>query len=89
MPHPLLVFLLLTNLVAFLAMGLDKWRARRGARRTPERTLLLLALPGAAPGAWAGMQTFRHKTIKGSFRLKMFLVSSVQVAAVYAWFRWR
>ena len=41
MPHPLLVFLLLTNLVAFLAMGLDKWRARRGARRTPERTRVM------------------------------------------------
>ncbi len=89
MLHPLLVLLLLINLLAFLAMGLDKWRARRGARRTPERTLLLLALPGAAPGAWAGMHTFRHKTIKGSFRLKMFLVTFVQVAAIYAWFRWR
>lgn len=88
MTEALLWFLLAANLVAFLAMGFDKERAKRGGRRVPERTLLLLALPGAAPGAWAGMQTFRHKTVKGSFRRQMFLVTFLQVAVVYAWFRW-
>jgi len=63
------------NLIAFLAQGIDKWRAGRGVRRTPEKTLLLLAVPLASPGAWAGMRLFRHKVSKSSFKWKMVAVT--------------
>jgi uncharacterized membrane protein YsdA (DUF1294 family) len=59
--------ILLFNAVAFMAAGLDKRRAERGLRRIPERTLLLLSLPLAAPGLLLGMRAFRHKTGKFSF----------------------
>ena len=71
------------NLVAFLAQGLDKWRAKRGVSRTPERTLLLLGLPLAAPGMWLGMRFFRHKTSKRSFLLAAWLVTALNLALLW------
>jgi len=62
---------LLFNLLAFAAQGWDKRKSTRaGSSRTPEATLLLLALPLASPGMLLGMKLFRHKTRKRSFQLK-------------------
>ena len=55
------------GLITFLAYGYDKFQARRGGRRIPERALLLLALIGGALGGWAGMLVWRHKTNHASF----------------------
>jgi uncharacterized membrane protein YsdA (DUF1294 family)/cold shock CspA family protein len=54
--------------VSFVAYALDKSAARRGARRTPEATLHLLALGGGWPGALLAQQALHHKTIKQPFR---------------------
>lgn len=65
MSRPFLVyaaFLLLLSLVTFCVYGADKRKAKKGAWRTPEKTLLLLSLFGGAYGGFAAMQTFRHKT---------------------------
>ena len=43
----------LTSLLSFCAMGLDKRRARLGARRIPERRLFLCAALGGAAGGSA------------------------------------
>ena len=59
------------NAAAFVAFGLDKWKARRGTWRTPELTLVLFAVLGGWPGALLGMRTFRHKTRKRSFQTKL------------------
>ena len=55
------------GLITFLIYGYDKLQAKRGGRRVPERTLLLLALAGGALGGWAGMLIWRHKTRHASF----------------------
>lgn len=66
--HLLLWWLLAAyNTLVFGAYGLDKLRAKRGWRRTPEATLLWLAAALGAPGAWLAMQLFRHKTQKPRF----------------------
>ncbi|MCB9933960.1 MAG: DUF1294 domain-containing protein [Planctomycetes bacterium] len=80
--------LFITNLAAFVAQGWDKRLARTNARsRTPERTLLLLGLPLAAPGMLLGMRVFRHKTQKRSFQLKSALVvfANLLTAAALGW----
>ena len=50
------------NALEFFLMGWDKRQARKGGRRTPEKTFFLLALLGGSPGAILGMYAFRHKT---------------------------
>jgi uncharacterized membrane protein YsdA (DUF1294 family) len=68
------------NVAAFLAQGLDKWRAKRNSTRIRERTLLLMGLPFGALGMWAGMLVFRHKTDKTSFLVWAVLVTIANVA---------
>ena len=57
------------SLIAFFAYGIDKYRAKRGKRRTPEATLLCLGFFGGAAGALLGMSLFRHKTLRLDFWL--------------------
>lgn len=57
------------NLLAFCLYGVDKRRAIKDRWRIPESTLLGVAFVGGSVGAWAGMQTFRHKTKHWKFKI--------------------
>ena len=74
--------LLFLNLLAFIFMGRDKAAAERGARRTPETTLLALAVIGGSAGALLGMVLFRHKTRKPAFRIGVPLILILQLLLV-------
>ena len=50
-------------------MGFDKWKAKRGSWRIPEKTLFTITLMGGGVGTIAGMYTFRHKTKKLYFTI--------------------
>ena len=63
----LIVYLLIVNVIAFFAMGIDKWKAKKDAWRIPESTLMALVLIGGGIGGIAGMYTFHHKTKKPKF----------------------
>jgi len=84
----LCVWLLLWNLAAFILMGADKHKARKGKWRVPEKTLFLLALPGSALGATLGMFLFRHKTKHWYFRWGFPLLLAAQIALL-GWLIWR
>lgn len=62
-----IVYLIVINLLAFLAMWIDKRRAKYGKWRIKEHTLFVLALLGGSIGSIIGMYTFRHKTQKARF----------------------
>lgn len=62
-----LVYLLAINLITFLAMYIDKKRAKWGKWRTKESTLFTLVLLGGGIGGIAGMKVFKHKTKKTRF----------------------
>lgn len=89
--HLLVGWLAAVNLVTFGYYGYDKFCARRGARRVPEVVLHGLSLVGGSPGAYVAMRTFRHKTIKGSFRLVFWSIALLQLALLLAlaWRVWR
>lgn len=74
------------SLLAFILMGYDKGRAKAGRRRVPERTLLLVAALGGAPGALLGMYLFRHKTRHPRFQYGLPLLLLAQVG-LFFWFR--
>lgn len=76
------VIILCYNLFTFLLMGYDKRQARRGGKRVRERTLLLSAVLCGGPGAFLGMELFRHKTRHLRFRVLLPVCAILQLAAV-------
>lgn len=66
-PHQITIlayagYLLLLSIITFFAYGGDKRKAKKGAYRTKEKTLLLLSFFGGAFGGYPAMLLFRHKT---------------------------
>ena len=84
LPQTVLPWLAAVNAAGFLLMGLDKWKAKRGAWRIPEKTLFTAALLGGTVGVIAGMKTFRHKTRHGQFKYGLPVLLAVQLLAA-AW----
>ncbi|MBF9236049.1 DUF1294 domain-containing protein [Hymenobacter sp. BT683] len=78
--------LLFFNLLCFLLFALDKRKAQRDQRRISEKTLHLVTLPGAAPGAWAAILLLHHKNHKAAFWGVTLLLTLMQGAVLY--FTW-
>lgn len=72
------------SVVTFLAYALDKSAARRGAWRTAESSLHLLALAGGWPGALLAQQFLRHKSAKAEFRAVFWVTVVLNVGAFIA-----
>ena len=73
------------NALTFALYGIDKSRARRGAWRIRESTLLGTAACFGALGALLGMYAFHHKTKHRAFALgvpALLLVQAVLLAAL-------
>ena len=79
----LLMAYAVVSLVAFVAYGLDKRKAKKNAWRTPESVLLGLGFFGGAVGALLGMNLFRHKTKHFFFWLVNLLGLASQIALAY------
>ena len=73
---------MLINIVAFAAYGIDKRKAQKGRWRISESTLLLLAFFGGALGALLGMRVFHHKTKHWKIKIlvPMFLILQLALA---------
>lgn len=65
----LIIYLVIINIIGFLAMLIDKQKAKRGSWRIPENTLFIITAIGGGIGTIAGMYMFRHKTKKWTFRI--------------------
>jgi len=64
----LLLGYLVVSTATYFAYAMDKSAAQRGAYRTQESALHLLAFAGGWPGALVAQQHFHHKTRKQPFR---------------------
>lgn len=79
-----IIYLIIINLIAFIAMYLDKRKARYGKWRIPEQSLFILALIGGSIGAIAGMYTFRHKTKKLRFAIGFPIILILQIVLIFS-----
>lgn len=83
---PLHIFLIYVGVssATFAAYAFDKMAAEKGAWRTKESTLHLLALFGGWPGALIAQSRLRHKTRKQPFR-RLFWATVVLNCATFGW----
>ncbi len=75
----IIIVLMVLNIVAFCAYGIDKYKARHTRWRISETTLLLLAVMGGSVGAWMGMKFWHHKTMHKKFKYGLPLIMLVQI----------
>lgn len=76
-------YLAAINVIAFILYGLDKLWAKKGRRRVPERSLILIAAAGGSIGAIAAMKVWHHKTKHNKFRLGLPAILLAQIALIY------
>ncbi len=71
-------YLILVNAAGFTLMLIDKRKARKGAWRIPEKTLMGVALLGGSLGAILGMNLLRHKTKHPKFFIGLPVILALQ-----------
>lgn len=83
------IYIYVTTLstISFFLFGIDKYKAikytKDNGNRISEKTLFLWSFLGGTIGSILGMILFRHKIKKGSFLIKFFIVTLVQVEIIY------
>jgi uncharacterized membrane protein YsdA (DUF1294 family) len=87
LPTAVPILYVAASVLGFVLYRLDKTAAIRGARRTPEDTLLVVGLIGGWPGALVAQRLLRHKCSKTSFQV-LFWTSVALNSAVLALFWW-
>lgn len=78
----IIIYLLVINVLGFLAMGLDKLKAKKGRWRIPENTLFAFTILGGGIGTIAGMYVFRHKTKKLKFTIGMPVILVLEILLI-------
>jgi uncharacterized membrane protein YsdA (DUF1294 family) len=71
------------NLVSFWTFAYDKYLAKKGRYRIPERYLHLLTSSGGFMGSVAGMSLFRHKTKKLKFITITMIITMIESFLVF------
>lgn len=74
-----LLYLIIINASGFLLMLADKLKAKRGAWRIPEATLIGIAIAGGSIGSFIGMKLLRHKTRHLKFSIGIPVILAVQI----------
>lgn len=79
----LLLAVLVMSFVTFCAFGIDKYKAKKGKWRTPEKTLLTLTFLLGGIGGMLGMKVFHHKTkhLKFQILVPLFFILQLLTAA--------
>lgn len=76
------LYLALVSLFTAIVTAADKIKAKKGAFRVPESTLILLALLGGSVAEYAVMRLIRHKTLHKKFMIGLPFIIIIQLIAV-------
>lgn len=82
----IIIYILLINIIAFLAMFIDKRRAENGEWRISENGLFTLVLLGGGIGGIAGMYVFHHKTKKLKFTIGFPTILILEIVLIIYYF---
>ena len=74
------LWLVIINIAAFSAMGIDKYKAEHQKWRIPERRLFILAAVGGSLGGILGMYAFHHKVRHRKFAFGFPAILVIQTA---------
>ena len=78
----IIIYFVIINIIGFLAMYIDKRKAKKGSWRIPEKTLFIITALGGGIGTIAGMYTFRHKTQKIAFVIGFPIITILEIIAI-------
>lgn len=80
----IIIYLLITNAIALVMYGYDKYCAVNHKWRISEKALISSAIIGGSLGAYLGMISFRHKTNHRLFQISIPLLLVVQAIILMA-----
>ncbi len=81
-----IIYIVAINIITFLVMGLDKWKAKRGSWRIQESALFTFVIFGGGIGGILGMKIFHHKTKKPKFQIGFPLILILEVSFLIYFF---
>lgn len=70
----ILFYFMVINIISVIVTILDKFKAKHGKWRTPEKTLFILSAIGGAVGMYITMHLIHHKTKKMRFMVGIPLI---------------
>ena len=76
----LFLYLLFINIIATIICVVDKYKAKIGGWRVPEKTLFVVSLLGGSVGMYITMCLIRHKTKHKRFMIGLPLIIVIQCA---------
>lgn len=75
----MICYLLAMNVIGFLSMLIDKYRAVHHLWRISEKMLFLFAVLGGSLGSYIGMHAAHHKVSKKKFSIGIPLILILQI----------
>ena len=78
----IIIYIILINIFGFFIMWLDKYKAKNGKWRIPEKTLFIITALGGGIGTISGMYTFRHKTQKLNFVIGFPFITILEIITI-------
>ena len=78
----IIIYLIIINIIGFLVMYIDKQKAKKAARRIPEKTIFIITVLGGGIGTISGMYAFRHKTQKLHFTIGLPTITILEIIGV-------
>lgn len=76
------------NIIGFVTVGVDKYKAKYKLWRIPERTFFVITILGGFPGVYSALFVFRHKTQRWYFTIGMPFIFLIQLFLFY-WLKFK
>ena len=85
---PLSIYLLVINVIAFLMMATDKFKAIYHKRRISESALFAPIIIGGSLGGLFGMYIFNHKTRHTKFLIGIPVIALIHIILFILYFKY-